>query len=829
MCPVTSNSFLESNTFKFIDLNFLRNIVDELDHWPSIKAIWYLHFGEPLAHPDYRECLEILYQSSVARQAMVIQSTNASLLQGEKAEAILDVPIIKKLVFSFDGFGDQASFERLRGPHYDQVLRNIREFSEQAKQLRPDLLLATCTILPREEEVPGLRIPETAEALDHLHRLFDPLGVHVEIRNMHDYSSNDQLELRGIKPERIFGGCIFVEQDSLYFTVNGWAQPCCAVYQETFNGGGFPEQGFGDLLNSKFMRNLRNRLRLDQRTDLPYCRNCSLSVGGNFNPIEFDSFWKERDHQGLLQDLAERRHICGELISGKHPVIRVDLGCGTRKPEGFIGVDRYALTGVDIVADLNQSLPFHDNSVDLVLSSHGLEHVNSLQETMKEIYRICRHGAQVCIIAPYGQQSLNLANPFHKQVFNEHTPRFWTDSPTVQLDPAEYKHPHAGNWGLAESDNSPAEMDLRCFRMEFFYFPEYRHLSQEEQRSARKKYLNVCDQIMYHLVVIKEPISEGDMEDMTKRMDYYEPPGITIRRFQERSEFLEQELKQAHSILASHETELTDTRKRLAEKDARIDDELSRSKSLEADVAQLKDRIIRQEKDLEHFQSTLGGYQAEIEQTKSALTTRDAELQETRRILTERETELCLFLSKGKAISSELDLFRHRKVTRLMNRFLNKSDLQNDLLPTFLQLKDDSFIFTKNLKGYRLLPSKNLQWIPFVHYPLELNRKNLKGILLAPIMDFPSRNGMLGIEILSPDGRIVAHSVVPASQINETLPTRFDFPPIPNSDRGRFWLRVFVHHVDFPVRIFEWKKYGFLRFGSPQTRAFCGFLFENVA
>ena len=564
-------------------------------------------------------------------------------------------------------------------------------------------------------------------------------------------------------------------------------------------------------------------------------------------------------------------------------MVRVDLGCGNRKPEGFIGVDRYALTGVDIVADLNQSLPFYDNSVDLVLSSHGLEHLSSLQETMKEIYRICRHGAQVCIIAPYGLESL--VSPFHKQIFNEHTPRFWTNIQTSAIDPADYFYPYIVGWGLAESDNSPAEVDFRCLRMEFFYFPEYRHLSQEEQRRARQKYLNVCDNVMYHLVVVKEPISEGDMEEITKRIEYYEPPGITIRKFQERSESLELALKRVQSMLELREAEVVRVRGILAEREKELEDAkaemelhrtrlnevvaqntdleaevvrvrgtlaerekeleyakaemelyrtrltevLAQSKILEAEVVQVKEILNKRGRDLENIQSTLESREVEIRQIRTVLTTRDAELEEARRTLQARESDLDLFKKKGNTISSELDLFRHRKVTRLVNRFLNKSDLKNNLLPTFLQLKDDSFMFTKNLKGFRLLPSKNLQRIPFVYYPLELNRSNLKGILVAPIMDFPSVNGVLGIEIVSPDGHIVAHSVVPASQINEVFPTRFDFSPIQNSDRGRFWLRVFVHHVDFPVRIFEWRKYDFLGLGSPQTRAFCGFLFENVA
>src|ERR1039458_8172909 len=114
-------------------------------------------------------------------------------------------------------------------------------------------------------------------------------------------------------------------------------------------------------------------------------------------------------------------------------MVRIDLGCGTNKQNGFIGVDRYPLPGVDAIADMNEPLPFRDDSVDLLVASHSLEHVNNLLATMKEVYRICKHGAQLCLIAPYSEQKLNLANPYHTCVFNEHTPRFWTPYPSAPV------------------------------------------------------------------------------------------------------------------------------------------------------------------------------------------------------------------------------------------------------------------------------------------------------------------------------------------------------------------------------------------------------------
>ena len=54
MCPVTSFESLESQKFQFIDLELLRHFAGELDRHPSIKTVWFFHFGEPLAHPPMR-------------------------------------------------------------------------------------------------------------------------------------------------------------------------------------------------------------------------------------------------------------------------------------------------------------------------------------------------------------------------------------------------------------------------------------------------------------------------------------------------------------------------------------------------------------------------------------------------------------------------------------------------------------------------------------------------------------------------------------------------------------------------------------------------------
>ncbi len=234
-----------------------------------------------------------------------------------------------------------------------------------------------------------------------------------------------------------------------------------------------------------------------------------------------------------MDDVSMCKHVPGEVVPEVYPVVRVDLGCGKKKQPGFVGVDRFPLPGVDIVADMNKGLPLAGNSVDYLVTSHSLEHVDDLLLTMREVYRVCKHKALVCVVAPYYHTSLNMANPFHKQVFNEHTPRFLTTSGWTPLSKSDYESPGIPEWGLAESDYGKCTIDFRCLRMEMFYFPEYRQLDESEKRRLRQSLLNVVDTIMYHFLVVKEPVSDEELQHIASTIKYQEPTYFTLRRREE--------------------------------------------------------------------------------------------------------------------------------------------------------------------------------------------------------------------------------------------------------------------------------------------------------
>ena len=82
--------------------------------------------------------------------------------------------------------------------------------------------------------------------------------------------------------------------------------------------------------------------------------------------------------------------------------IRIDLGCGEAKREGFIGLDNQMAPGVDYVLDLTKDrFPFDDGSVDQVFSSHFLEHIAAPNHVFQEISRVCKDGAKIEFWTPY--------------------------------------------------------------------------------------------------------------------------------------------------------------------------------------------------------------------------------------------------------------------------------------------------------------------------------------------------------------------------------------------------------------------------------------------
>lgn len=64
-------------------------------------------------------------------------------------------------------------------------------------------------------------------------------------------------------------------------------------------------------------------------------------------------------------------------ILAENTGIKLDIGCGENKQDGFVGIDMRASSGVDIVHDLEEfPWPLPDDCVVLAIASHVVEHIN---------------------------------------------------------------------------------------------------------------------------------------------------------------------------------------------------------------------------------------------------------------------------------------------------------------------------------------------------------------------------------------------------------------------------------------------------------------------
>ncbi|MFX3638253.1 MAG: methyltransferase domain-containing protein [Candidatus Pristimantibacillus sp.] len=229
-------------------------------------------------------------------------------------------------------------------------------------------------------------------------------------------------------------------------------------------------------------------------------------------------------------DTETNEYDTTNLTYGKEVVaLRVELVYGTNKlADDTVVID----TADEIIRiqDLNAPFPLDDDSIDFVMASHCLQYVEDLQAVMKEIYRVCKHRAIVCIVAPYAHVTSHMVHPLYRQQFNEHLPRYWTDYPLYSLDPDEYLLSWQKHWPLMDMPSKQTSLDLRLLRLEFFYFPQYGNLYETtELMLLRQSQLNVAYQIMYHLLVVKQPISDGEVARFaTEPMD--EPDYVQQQR-----------------------------------------------------------------------------------------------------------------------------------------------------------------------------------------------------------------------------------------------------------------------------------------------------------
>ena len=131
--------------------------------------------------------------------------------------------------------------------------------------------------------------------------------------------------------------------------------------------------------------------------------------------------------QGRLEVEAVMRHVpttvavegvagCTMHVPLPEERVKLHLGCGAKKLDGYINVDKFG--DPDQRVDLERfPWPWMTNIAEEVVLIHVLEHLGGDPETFRgiiqELYRVCAPGAKVLIVVPHPRHDNFLGDPTH--------------------------------------------------------------------------------------------------------------------------------------------------------------------------------------------------------------------------------------------------------------------------------------------------------------------------------------------------------------------------------------------------------------------------------
>ena len=142
--------------------------------------------------------------------------------------------------------------------------------------------------------------------------------------------------------------------------------------------------------------------------------------------------------------------------------ISIDIGCGANCVAGFVGLDAIDF-GQKYVHDVRQGLPFDDDSVDEVRSSHFVEHLTGQERIhfFNDLYRVMKVGATAQIVTPNWSHACAYGDPTHQWPpmsawYPLYLNKAWRDSQSPHVGyKCDFDHIVAGSWDQAiESRNA---------------------------------------------------------------------------------------------------------------------------------------------------------------------------------------------------------------------------------------------------------------------------------------------------------------------------------------------------------------------------------------
>lgn len=104
--------------------------------------------------------------------------------------------------------------------------------------------------------------------------------------------------------------------------------------------------------------------------------------------------------------------------------VKLNLGCGKFRKDGYVNLDVSPLCSPDILHDLNRlPYPFPAGHFDLIEADHVLEHLDDPFLVMGELHRLLKPGGRLVIKVPHFSRAMSHAQ--HRHGFDVTFPRYF--------------------------------------------------------------------------------------------------------------------------------------------------------------------------------------------------------------------------------------------------------------------------------------------------------------------------------------------------------------------------------------------------------------------